>query len=74
MSQPGQERREEIHRFICEYYEEHRMPPTIREIMAGIGINSTSSVAYHIRKLVADERLVRIHDHFAARNVVPRNP
>jgi len=45
------ERQERILAFIRDYLEEHRYPPTIREIGKAVGINSTSVVKYNLDRL-----------------------
>ena len=40
---------EKILQFIIDYIQEHGYSPTIREIGAGVGLKSTSSVVYHLK-------------------------
>ena len=47
------EQQEKILRFIQRYGEEHHRPPSYREIVAAIGVNSTSVVSYHLGNLEA---------------------
>ena len=42
-------------RFIIDYIQQHGYAPTIREIGAGVGLKSTSSVMPHMIKLFAEE-------------------
>ncbi|PKO22083.1 MAG: repressor LexA [Chloroflexi bacterium HGW-Chloroflexi-1] len=53
------ERQERILVFIRNYLEEHRYPPTIREIGKAVGINSTSVVKYNLERLQEKEYIVR---------------
>ena len=46
------ERQRDILQFVQEYIQEHRHPPSTRDIGRGVGISSTSHVAYHINRLV----------------------
>jgi SOS-response transcriptional repressor LexA len=54
----GEDRRKIVRQFVFEYWEEHKAPPTIREIMEGIGNNSTSHVAHVLRKLAEQGYIV----------------
>jgi len=45
------ERQYEAYRIICEYIEEHQMPPTIRVIADEMGISSPNGVLCHLRAL-----------------------
>lgn len=54
------ERTEKVHRFICQYVDEHDWPPTVREIGKGVGITSTSVVRYHLDRLVAAKKITRV--------------
>lgn len=44
-------KRRQIYVYIVDFLNEHGYPPTIREIKAHIGVKSTSTVEYHLRKL-----------------------
>jgi SOS-response transcriptional repressor LexA len=46
------ERQRAILRFVQEYMQEHKHPPSTREIGQGVGISSTSNVIYHVKRLV----------------------
>ena len=46
------ERQRAILRFVQDYVQEHKHPPTTREIGQGVGISSTSNVIYHVKRLV----------------------
>ncbi len=45
---PAQQR---ILTFITTFQEENGYPPTIRQILAGLGLNSTGSMAWHLRNM-----------------------
>jgi len=49
----GEPVRERMLEWIGAYWEDHGIPPTIREICDGCGISSTSVVHYHLGKLEA---------------------
>ncbi|MDX2163493.1 MAG: transcriptional repressor LexA [bacterium] len=53
------ERQRNILRFIESYIEQHGFPPTIRNIGAATGIESTSVVNYNLNKLVSAGYLAR---------------
>lgn len=38
--------------YIKNYIKEHGYPPTVREIGAGVGLKSTSSVQSHLKKML----------------------
>lgn len=42
---------EKVLNYIKQYHEEHSLMPTVREIRAGVGLKSTSSVHYVLQKL-----------------------
>lgn len=43
--------REKIYDFIVQYITEHGYPPTVREIGAAVGLNSTCTVHMHLKKM-----------------------
>jgi SOS-response transcriptional repressor LexA len=51
-------RRREVLKFVCEYLNAHGFAPTIREIMEGTALKSTSVVKYHLDVLQAKGYLV----------------
>ncbi|MEO8609537.1 MAG: hypothetical protein ABI690_16720 [Chloroflexota bacterium] len=51
-NQPLSERQRDILCYVQDYVQEHKHPPSIREIGKGVGISSTSNVIYHINQLV----------------------
>ena len=50
---------EQVYDFIVDFRRQHQVSPTVREVAAGVGISSTSVVAYHLDKLLEDGRLQR---------------
>ncbi|MFD9633689.1 LexA family protein [Streptomyces violascens] len=48
-----------ILRCIRETVAQHGQPPTVSEIGAAVGLSSTASVAYHLRKLEDQGILIR---------------
>lgn len=40
-----------ILRVIHDFQETHRYPPTVRQILAALGLNSTGSMAWHLRRM-----------------------
>ena len=50
---------DQAYEFIKGYINEKGYPPTIREIGDAIGVSSTSTVAYYLRKLEEDNRIVK---------------
>lgn len=54
--------------FIKEYAEEHGYSPSIRDIVAGCGISSTSVVEYHLVKLEDKNMISR--DRYKARTII----
>ncbi|MBQ4611664.1 MAG: transcriptional repressor LexA [Clostridia bacterium] len=61
-----------VYDFIRSYIEENTIPPTVREIGAAVGLNSTSSVHSHIKALKAMGLLVS--GGSAHRNLSLANP
>ena len=56
------QRKQEIYEFIVKYMLKNMYSPTIREIMDATGIQSTSTVHYHLEKM-ADEGLIIMSDY-----------
>ncbi len=50
---------DEAYQFIKEYITEKGFPPTIREIGEALGVSSTSTVSYYLRKLEEQNRIVK---------------
>ncbi|MFB7757920.1 hypothetical protein ACFC18_51530 [Streptomyces sp. NPDC056121] len=63
------ERQERIVRCIREWVAETGEYPTVREIGAGVGLSSPSSVLYHLRRMEAQGILV--HDDRRQRSYRP---
>ena len=43
---------EKIYEFVVGYILDHKYPPSIREIGAGVGLKSTSSVHRHVSRML----------------------
>ena len=65
----GNQTRDRIHRFILNYYVQHKYPPTVRDICAGCGTNSTGSMFYHLNILEQEGRIRK--DAGIARGIIP---
>lgn len=50
---------EKIYNFIVDYFAKNLIMPTTREIAEGVGVTSTSTVAYHIEKLIKDGKITK---------------
>lgn len=50
-------KREEIFQFLKEFIAENGYPPSTREIMDGVGLQSTASVHYHLTDLRKEGRI-----------------
>lgn len=55
----GLETRKKIYNFIRGYWAREKMPPSIREIVDGCKISSTSIVAYHLA-ILQEQGIVNI--------------
>lgn len=42
---------DQTYQFICDFVKENKYPPTVREICASLGFDSTSTASYHLKKL-----------------------
>ncbi|WP_161668748.1 LexA family protein [Kallotenue papyrolyticum] len=51
MRRPHGSTRKRIHHYIQQTYQRTGLPLTVREVMAGAGLRSESSVCYHLRAL-----------------------
>ena len=58
LKEHGNELRERICQFIIDYNSKHSYAPTIREIGAGVGLKSSSSVYRHLTQLEIEGRIV----------------
>ncbi|PJF26200.1 MAG: repressor LexA, partial [Phototrophicales bacterium] len=56
---PLSEKQKAILKFMQDFIEQHRFPPTIRDICNATGIKSTSVVNYNLNKLVSAGLLQR---------------
>lgn len=50
---------DEAYNFIKDYIEDRDYPPTIREICDAIGVSSTSTVSYYLRKLEESNKIIK---------------
>lgn len=57
-------RQEDVLAFIKKYMAEHGFPPAIREICAGVGLNSTATVFVHIKNLEKNGMLKTTNNKF----------
>lgn len=52
-----------VHRYIINYKIEHDgISPTIRQVMEGLDISSTSVTSYYIKRLIDEGRLYHVRD------------
>lgn len=58
------ERDQKTLEFMVKHQQEHGYAPTMREIMAGVGIKTTSHVSYILEKLDALGKIIK-YDHVA---------
>ena len=66
------ERRQAILSFIKDYWEQHRISPTMREIQSGTHISSLSVISYHLNALEMAGALTR--DDYCSRSIVVTPP
>lgn len=59
VSPQGEKTRAKIMMLIAEYWNEHGMPPSIRDIGEPLGV-STSVVDHHLSVLARQERIIRV--------------
>lgn len=52
--------REKVYNFICEFIQQNSISPSIRDIAAGVGLNSPSTVASHLKRLEAEGRITHL--------------
>lgn len=57
-------RQEEILTYIKKYMAEHGYPPAIREICAGVGLNSTATVFVHLKNLESNGAIKTTNNKF----------
>lgn len=65
--------RDLIYEFIANHITSVGYAPTIREIAAGVGLSSSSTVQGHIDKLEKDGRITRLKDRSRTIQIVTRN-
>lgn len=53
----GYETTNAVYEFIVRYLEQYRYPPSVRDIAEGVSLASTSTVHFHIRRLIDEGRL-----------------
>ena len=53
------DRSDRVLAYITSYIQEKGYPPTVRQISAGAGLNSTGVVHYYLQKLEANGRIER---------------
>jgi len=58
VTQQGTRTRDRVYDYIMQYMMENDYPPTVREICAGVGLSSTTTVKRHLEKLEDDGRIV----------------
>ncbi len=58
-AEAGVRRRDQILEAIEDFWIEHRFPPTVRELMRIVGLQSPRSVQVHLDKLEAEGRILR---------------
>ena len=66
-------RQAEILTFIKKFIAEHGYPPAIREICAGVGLNSPATVFVHIKNLQRDGYLKSTNNKFRTIEVIGEN-
>lgn len=50
---------DQVYSFIREYIDKNDIPPTIREIANAVGVKSTSTVSYYLKRLSEDGRIIK---------------
>ncbi len=51
MGKPLAPRQKDVLLFIEDYFERHECAPTVRELCEGLGVDSTNTIAYHLKAL-----------------------
>lgn len=68
----GDDKPGRVYRFLVDYMTTHHgLPPSVREIMIGAKISSTSMVVYLLRKLADKEKIVFIEGSSARNFYLP---
>lgn len=65
-------RRKEVYFYIAGYVEQNGYSPSIREIVDGLSLSSTSVAAWHLKKL--KEAGCVVYDSHKARTIIPIHP
>ena len=59
-----------VYSYFVDYMRRHRIPPTVRDVMLGMGFNNPNAVIGHIDALIRKGKLRRIESN-RSRSVVP---
>lgn len=65
---------EKVLNFIQDFTQKNSYPPSVREMCAGLGISSTATIVYHLRKLEKEGKLSREKSRNRAIEVNGRSP
>ncbi len=57
---------ETIYQALCEYWDAHGFPPTVREICSAVGLSSPATVYAHLSKLEQNGRISRVGNKMRA--------
>jgi len=63
-----------MHKFFLDFCREKQVPPTVREVMVGIGVNSTNGVVEVIKALLHKGLLKEIGGECTSRKYLPLLP
>lgn len=61
---------DEVLNFVCSFWEQNLRSPSIRDVVSGCELTSTSVANYILDSLAEDGKIVFIHDS-TARNIIP---
>lgn len=64
--------RDRIYNFLVQYTEKNRFSPTVREICAGVGLKSTSSVHFYLNDLEDAGKIKKNPAHARAIKIIDR--
>ena len=53
----GEQTRQRVYDFVCEYLDLHGYAPSVREICLGVSLKSPSSAFGHLRQLAEEGRI-----------------
>ena len=56
-------KQQEVYDFIKSYALENDVPPTVREIMEGVGLKSTSSIHFYMDMLMKKGYIVKVNKY-----------